>query len=268
MTPAGDFTVVWDKVYPAPHARRFDAGGSPRGDAFQLPDVQDAYQYFMDVGAAPDGDFVVAWDWSPYGSNYQVIARHLAASEHVCSSHPQRGCRQPTQPFAGRLILRNKDTDDGDTAAWKWLKGAETARADFGDPLADHGYALCVYDSTDFFPYGDATPLVLEEQIPAGGTCGSKPCWKDVGPSGFSYKDAASTPDGVRSLVLKPGVAGKTKIVLKARGLAAAVPRLPLVPPVRAQVQAANGECWEAVYAGAGVMKNTGQEFVGKPVVP
>jgi hypothetical protein len=53
----------------------------------------------------------------------------------------------------------------------------------------------------------------------------------------------------MRKLVLKPGVAGKASIKLKAKGENLAVPALPLVVPVSHQVRASNGNCWGADYS-------------------
>jgi hypothetical protein len=43
-----------------------------------------------------------------------------------------------------------------------------------GDPLGTDAYALCVYDASE--------NLLLQMTAPAGGTCGTKPCWKQLGP--------------------------------------------------------------------------------------
>ncbi|HEX6284407.1 MAG TPA: branched-chain amino acid ABC transporter permease, partial [Pyrinomonadaceae bacterium] len=55
------------------------------------------------------------------------------------------------------------------------------------------GYTMCVYESSAGVPRLARPPIV----IPAGGTCGKKPCWKRSGPTGFRYKNRARTPDGV-----------------------------------------------------------------------
>jgi hypothetical protein len=60
----GDFTVVWNSVDGNAigiFGRRFDADGSPRGDDFRINSYTPGPQSFPTIGAARDGDFVVAW---------------------------------------------------------------------------------------------------------------------------------------------------------------------------------------------------------------
>src|SRR4029077_13101348 len=103
----------------------------------------------------------------------------------------------------------------------KYIKGAATTLADFGDPLTSTDYTLCIYDSS-------ARPQpILFARAPAGGTCGTKPCWKTI-KGGFKYNDKLFTPDGVQRVLLKSGPATKTKTLVKGRGFALPMPTLPL----------------------------------------
>jgi hypothetical protein len=53
----------------------------------------------------------------------------------------------------------------------------------------------------------------------------------------------------VKLLSLRSGIEGKASFKMKAGGGALAMPDLPLAPPIIAQVQASNDECWEATFS-------------------
>jgi hypothetical protein len=60
----GDFVVVWtggDGTAFGIVGRRFEADGSPRGNDFQVNSYTPGAQFRPTIGAAADGDFVVAW---------------------------------------------------------------------------------------------------------------------------------------------------------------------------------------------------------------
>lgn len=74
---AGRFTVAWQSrgVFPGPGpdgsqdaigARRFDAGGAPQGNEFLANSYTLGPQRVPSIAAAPDGDFVVAWEGGSY----------------------------------------------------------------------------------------------------------------------------------------------------------------------------------------------------------
>jgi hypothetical protein len=177
-----------------------------------------------------------------------------------CLSAPQLGCRQPTVPRKAKLLLKKGNRDGARLLVWKWLNGSATAATDFGDPVKRDDYFLCVYDGS--------RSLVLEVAAPAGDMCRSRPCWKGLGNptgnKGFRYKDKEQTPDGLRKVLLKPGVDGKAKALVK--GEAENLPDLP-VPmdlPVTVQLQATNGVCWGAVYDADGVSVNDATKFKAK----
>lgn len=169
----------------------------------------------------------------------------------VCAASPLPGCRLPVESGTAKLVIKKKTPDTGDTVKWKWVKGAATGLGDFGDPPASTDWVACLYDGLGVGR--------LRLRMPAGGTCGAKPCWKAKGTTGFAYGDKERTPDGVRKLTLASGIAGKAKIALAAKG-----DDVPLTPalgyglPVRFQLQG-NGQCWEAVYGVA--QENTAAQF-------
>jgi hypothetical protein len=112
-----------------------------------------------------------------------------------------------------------------------------------GDPRPNGGtgYALCVGE-------GDGR-VVFRATVPAGGRCGSQPCWKTTKDGGFRFKGVAGAP--IRSVVVVP--AGKrgarAGVVAFGRDLLAAGP--PLALPVTVQLEAATGACWSATFTSA-----------------
>jgi hypothetical protein len=116
---------------------------------------------------------------------------------------------------------------------------------------------MCVYDST-----GKVTELAL----PGGGTCGGSPCWKAIGTSGYKYKDPAVGSDGVLAVIAKGGAAGKSKIILKAKGSSLPVPTLPLDASSGVVAQLFRDDvavpCWAAVFPSA--LKNDTATFKAK----
>jgi hypothetical protein len=109
------------------------------------------------------------------------------------------------------------------------------------------GETLCLYDSA-----ARPQPLV-DIRMPPGAQCGGKPCWKAT-MAGFRYGDRDRAWDGVARAILKAGGDGRATVLLKANGLTIPFPTdaaLPFTPPVRVQLQADNGQCWEAVYSTA-----------------
>ncbi len=151
--------------------------------------------------------------------------------------------------------------DDADPAKkkvqLKWSRGSFPF-SDFGDPLEVSDYTLCVYD---------ATGVVVGMTAPAGGMCGTKPCWRTSGnpASGISYKDGAKPPanDGIKLIKGKASASGKAQIQFQGAGQN--VPELSLgsglASPVTAQIHAAGGSCWQANFATDDASKNDAQTF-------
>jgi cysteine-rich repeat protein len=190
----------------------------------------------------------------------------------LCNPTPRTGCRKPTVVQKALLFLKDRSRDSGDKLVWKWLRGAATAADDFGDPFATTAYGLCVYEDV-----GDTPSLLLSASVPFGGTCISgstaRPCWSALGSppgsKGYRYRDKERTPDGIDRLVLKPGSDGRAKIVVRGKGTNLGMPSpLDLTLPLTVQLQASNGECWEAGYFEAGVIKNREDFFKAKAGSP
>ena len=162
---------------------------------------------------------------------------------------PAIGCKQPTQ--AGRGVLRLKPPS---TLVWRWLKGQATDVADFGDPFVEDdpengvdgsGYSLCLYDASA------APQPILTAIAPPGGACAQgQPCWRTTGPLLIDYKDRDADPDGVYQIRLRAGTTdGEPRILMRGKGANLDLPTLPLTPPVRIQLHAETGACWEATFS-------------------
>jgi hypothetical protein len=151
---------------------------------------------------------------------------------------PAQSCRTPTLSGTSRLLIVDKSLDQNDRLVWRWRRGEATSRADFGTPTGATDYALCVYD------FVGGSPSLLSETVIPGGLN-----WQAF-PNRYRYADRNKAQAGVRRLVLKEGLDGKARIVLRAVGVNAQLPTLPLVQAPHMLVQLVNESlCWEAEYS-------------------
>jgi hypothetical protein len=155
------------------------------------------------------------------------------------------------------VLLKDKTDDTKDLLVWKWIKGAATTKAEFGDPVNSDTYELCIYD---------ASGLRSTATAPADGLCNASnpgPCWKES-TTNFKYKDKDLDPDGVFRILLKSGIDEKAKIILKGKGVNLDMPDLTtLVSPVTVQLKG-NGLCWGAQYSFPPALYNTAEQFKDK----
>jgi hypothetical protein len=126
---------------------------------------------------------------------------------------------------------------------WTW-KGQETTLVELGDPTATTPYRFCLYDG--------GTDVLVDLGAPAGGACGTRPCWK-ASSKGFGYKNTLGTTAGLTEISLKSGATGKAALKVKAKGASLGMPALPLIQtpnPVRVVLtNEASGVCWEALFS-------------------
>jgi len=144
----------------------------------------------------------------------------------VNAATPATGCLAPGKAI---LTLSDPSADDPSKAdknrlLLKWTKGAAFAFADLGDPVAGTtDYTLCLYDES-----GGVPDLLLAATVAGGGTCGGAPCWKRLGsdsnPRGYKYVDHNLTADGWLKVPLRSGDAGKTKVIMRGKGVNLPVP--------------------------------------------
>jgi cysteine-rich repeat protein len=179
----------------------------------------------------------------------------------VCPATPLVGCKD-----AGSSVLRIKDkAADGlgvdDKVIWKWLNGPATMQEEFADPLNTSDYRFCIYT-------GSTPTTVMESEAPASGTCGTKACWREFSTRGYRYTDKAASADGIFKILLKTGSAGKSKIVVSARGAnLPSTTTLPLDSSADVIVQlrnAENGNCWEERFPPLSIVKNRLEQFKAK----
>ncbi|HSV06650.1 MAG TPA: hypothetical protein VLI07_09055 [Candidatus Binatus sp.] len=168
-----------------------------------------------------------------------------------CPATPRSGCRKPAGPGRAMVLLKDRTPDELDTLLWKWTGATPTAKADFGDPFTTTGYALCVYDHT-----GGTLTRRFGAAMPFGGTCGTRPCWKNT-TTGYVYVDSARTPDGVAALTLHAAGSAGAKLILQGKGAHLPLSGLPLTTPVTVQLSSDNGPCWSADYSSP-TLNNTG----------
>ncbi len=177
------------------------------------------------------------------GTDFDIL---FARGTDVSCAPAAPSCATPASAPSSVLVLKDRTPDRHDSLLWKWSAVGAPASGDLGtptlgDPLSGTNYAFCVYDGTG--------SLVLGRVAPAGGRCGTKPCWRSIG-AGFDYRDRELTPEGVARLTLKPPAGGVGRITLKATGDYLAMPALGgFVLPLRAQLQAGTGACWEATFS-------------------
>jgi hypothetical protein len=161
-------------------------------------------------------------------------------AHRACGSVPATDCRKPVASGRSMLVVRDRSNDARDTLAWVWGNGAATAKSEFGDPAGAAGFVLCLYD---------ATGLRHTLDVPAGGRCGGKLCWRTT-PAGFVFNDPGGGSGSLLSLRLKGGTDGRARIALLARGEALMSLALPLTPPLAVQLLRADGVgCWDARFS-------------------
>ncbi len=141
-----------------------------------------------------------------------------SATGCVFSGTPQMGCLTAQR---GVLRLKNVTDDTKDRLRWRWRRGQATTLADFGVPTGTTSYTLCIYSGTS---------SALAYTAPGG------PNWKAIGTKGFRYKDKPATNDGIRRIVLRSGVDGKSRALVRGLGTNLPDPTLPLELPVTAQL--------------------------------
>lgn len=176
-----------------------------------------------------------------------------------CIASVLSGCHQPTERFSGQLQILNTTKPK---LKWQWINGQATDLADFGDPFVGDRYSLCLFDESG------PTPQLAFRAATRAGLCNGTPCWRTAGASSFKYKDREQAPDGLDTLLLKSGGDGKAKVLATGRGSELPLPVLPLGLPARMQLQAENGQCWEARYFEVGTSRNNEQEFKAKAYKP
>ncbi len=177
-----------------------------------------------------------------------------------CGPAPIAGCRAPTVAGKAAVQIISRLNPEKNKLQWKYSPGAATPKIDFGNPTTSTSYQFCIYEHVAGEPR-----LAASYAIPAGGTCGTAPCWKES-KTGFKYTDKAHASQGISQVQLKQGLGdGKTKIAILGKGANLPIPVLPFIqgPDVVLQLKASNGICWEARY-GMPAFRNQPDQFRDK----
>jgi hypothetical protein len=158
-----------------------------------------------------------------------------------CSATPESGCKDSTVTGKSKLSFKDNADDTKDQGQYQWKSGAATMVSEFSDPVsAGETFSWCVYSNG---------ALVYGADVPSGGTCGDKPCWKAAGTTGFQFKGDIG---GIAQIKLKGGEAGKSQVQVKAKSKVGnfSSPGLPLSTNVVSQlvIDAATDVCFENVF--------------------
>ncbi len=169
-----------------------------------------------------------------------------------CPASPALGC---VAPKLGGLLVRDYAKDARDRIVWQFVRGQDNDPADFGDPTAGDGYALCLYDDGN---------LAMELQVAPSSTL-----WRPHA-QGFNYNDDAGSNDGVTSIRLRSGRGSepRSRIVFQGKG-----DNLPLPVPVSGtrlfnqttaltvQLHQTSGDCFGSSYTPSETRRHTGNLF-------
>ena len=165
---------------------------------------------------------------------------------NACVPGPRAVCRNPFGNARSTLILKP------DSLVWRWTKGEATSSGDFGDPTTIDDYGLCLFDH--FVGPLEEVHTRIDATLPGGALCGAVPCWlgrgQPPGSRGFRYRDRQGTQAGIEKIVMRPGLDGQARILVKAQGPGIGFSEpLDLEVPAVLQLQRDDGACWEATFS-------------------
>ena len=165
----------------------------------------------------------------------------------TCEIGPRGGCAAATTG-ASKLGIATKGFLKATVSVW-W-RGAVPAV----DPTTSDDLGICLYQPMSGTPH-----RILKAVAPAGGTCGTQPCWSGTFATRLKYRDVAGTPDGVqKALVTSTRIAMKAtghNLITSAQGVPDPISLNPFAPPVTLQVHASNGACTTATFGTNRVVK-------------
>ena len=228
----------WDDVDAGVACRQLGYDDGEADDFWGLTFVPGVDPIWMDNVACAGGEATLAsCPFNGFGSHNCVHSEDAGAYCSGCPASPQAACQTGFQKAKLGVVEKAAGKEK---LSFKMVKGPALTHSALGDPFGSVGsfedprakYSLCIYDDAD----------VLAGEVEVTGSpdlCGTKPCWRALGPSGFPsgllYKDKATAEDGVLKLLLKAGLPGKTKIVLKGKNNAAkGLTNLPSIAPALA----------------------------------
>ncbi len=190
-----------------------------------------------------------------------MAAPAVSLAAFSCTSTPMSACVQATPPHPTGLWMNVRASHRRDNVVWKWFRGTSLTTATFADPTSTSDYAFCLYDQG-----GNQSSLLFAATAPAASQCKGRSCWRKTG-TGYRYRTGTGLPNGLTKIYLDARAEGRARIVLKGRGDNLHLPDLPVPLPLRVQLQAENGQCWEGTYLGGSVSQSS-QRFRGRAFEP
>ena len=168
-----------------------------------------------------------------------------------CVVRPRDDCKH-TAAGGALLRIRHRAGSGTPSVLWKWRRGAATSMAELGTPEIGDDYTFCLFDQSAASP-----ALLFAATVPGGQLCDNLSCWRRNSRQ-LTYVDRGATPEGIAGLRLLSGVDGRAGVLVKGKGAklvgrADPLPLPPLPQPLRAQLQSADGVCWEAGYSAPSV---------------
>lgn len=164
-----------------------------------------------------------------------ATATETPGHDFVCPPAPEVGCATAVR---SKVHLRE---GEGRRRSLDWQWDGSGALAQLGDPIAaGTAWQVCVYAGTT---------LVASMELPTGGICGKRDCWRATGATGFLFRDRLAVHDGVERLQLRER-RGALRIAVKAKGADAPVV-MPLDDAATVTLQSRRSDadsCWESEF--------------------
>jgi hypothetical protein len=265
VSPDGSVWLYWQDFSDTCEAQDLRrAARAPISAAYEGPDGQLVAPMTVSFpGEAFEGDpsLHYATNANPVGLGDAEAAEALDAclgSAPTCTAIPRTGCRRPVAALGARFRITRNGDDVKDRIDWKWTSGEEVLLSEIADATAGRDYDFCLFDES-----GAAPVRLLAARAEGGRACGTRPCWR-ASARGMRYSDRAATSDGLTSVRVTAGVEGLAKAQVKGRGALLGLPALPLGLPVRVQLQAEGGICWEAAFDAGNALRNDATQFLGR----
>lgn len=240
MLPGGGFLL--SGVPAGFNLKRFGFEGDARGTAIERYDADGA----VDVAFGPCAAAVFLTEAQGFVplQDGRLLGVADGSLVRIGTASPAPVCAEAA---SGKAVVKYipARTDLTDLVVWKWKNAAVVQKSDFGDPVSDTAFVMCMLQD------GGPTPGAFRVAGgAAGGSCtfvnGPKPCWKEL-KRGFQFGDLAGS---VRFKLLA-GDAGRAKILVKDKtSQYAGTP--PFGLPVRVRMLRVDGQgCWQATFSEA-----------------
>jgi cysteine-rich repeat protein len=173
----------------------------------------------------------------------------------ACHEGPRTDCRVTLDDNASKLHIVNREGWEKDRIRWSWDRG-EATEVSAIDPTGSTDLTLCLFGEEGSEPHEVYHFWEVE--------CADPPCWQG-GDQSWKYRNEAEFSP-LTSLSLKGDRDGKSRIRLRASGkwfYYDPLPQMPFTLPMRTQLQASSGPCFEATFGAAEMKHNDAEVFKG-----